>query len=209
MHLDGKSYDFDQAKLSVVDRFIIDRFNETLKEVQTNMDRYEYANVGHALTKFIWDDFANWYIELSKTGLQSDDEMVVYSTKATLEKMLKNIVILLSPFMPFVSEEIYLALPDRLESINLESYPKAIDVNTDDLHQIHYVLDAITAVRESRVTYEVKPSKLLSIQLLDSNNASYNLSKTIKDMFEQMSKTEIVDSISEQLNIPIHNGSMF
>ena len=208
MHLDGKSYDFDQAKLSVVDRFIIDRFNETLKEVQTNMDRYEYANVGHALTKFIWDDFANWYIELSKTGLQSDDEMVVYSTKATLEKMLKNIVILLSPFMPFVSEEIYLALPDRLESINLESYPKAIDVNTDDLHQIHYVLDAITAVRESRVTYEVKPSKLLSIQLLDSNNASYNLSKTIKDMFEQMSKTEIVDSISEQLNIPIHNGSI-
>ena len=208
MHLDGKSYDFDKAKLSVVDRFIIDRFNETLKEVQTNMDRYEYANVGHALTKFIWDDFANWYIELSKTGLQSDDEMVVYSTKATLEKMLKNIVILLSPFMPFVSEEIYLALPDRLESINLESYPKAIDVNTDDLHQIHYVLDAITAVRESRVTYEVKPSKLLSIQLLDSNNASYNLSKTIKDMFEQMSKTEIVDSISEQLNIPIHNGSI-
>ncbi|NMB18332.1 MAG: valine--tRNA ligase, partial [Erysipelothrix sp.] len=78
----------------------------------------------------------------------------------------------------------------------------------DDLHQIHYVLDAITAVRESRVTYEVKPSKLLSIQLLDSNNASYNLSKTIKDMFEQMSKTEIVDSISEQLNIPIHNGSI-
>ena len=208
MHLDGKSYDFDKAKLSVVDRFIIDRFNETLKEVQTNMDRYEYANVGHALTKFIWDDFANWYIELSKTGLQSDDEMVVYSTKATLEKMLKNIVILLSPFMPFVSEEIYLALPDRLESINLESYPKAIDVNTDDLHQIHYVLDAITAVRESRVTYEVKPSKLLSIQLLDSNNASYNLSNTIKDMFEQMSKTEIVDSISEQLNIPIHNGSI-
>ena len=208
MHLDGKSYDFDKAKLSVVDRFIIDRFNETLKEVQTNMDRYEYANVGHALTKFIWDDFANWYIELSKTGLQSDDEMVVFSTKATLEKMLKNIVILLSPFMPFVSEEIYLALPDRLESINLESYPKAIDVNTDDLHQIHYVLDAITAVRESRVTYEVKPSKLLSIQLLDSNNASYNLSNTIKDMFEQMSKTEIVDSISEQLNIPIHNGSI-
>ena len=208
MHLDGKSYDFDKAKLSVVDRFIIDRFNETLKEVQTNMDRYEYANVGHALTKFIWDDFANWYIELSKTGLQSDDEMVVFSTKATLEKMLKNIVILLSPFMPFVSEEIYLALPDRLESINLESYPKAIDVNTDDLHQIHYVLDAITAVRESRVTYEVKPSKLLSIQLLDSNNASYNLSNTIKDMFEQMSKTEIVDVISEQLNIPIHNGSI-
>lgn len=208
MHLDGKSYDFDKAELSVVDRFIIDRFNETLKEVQTNMDRYEYANVGHALTKFIWDDFANWYIELSKTGLQSDDEMVVYSTKATLERMLKNIVILLSPFMPFVSEEIYLALPDRLESINLESYPKAIEVNTDDLHQIHYVLDAITAVRESRVTYEVKPSKLLSIQLLDSNNASYNLSNTIKDMFEQMSKTEIVDSISEQLNIPIHNGSI-
>ena len=208
MHLDGKSYDFDKAELSVVDRFIIDRFNETLLEVQTNMDRYEYANVGNALTKFIWDDFANWYIELSKTGLQSDDETVVYSTKATLEKMLKNIVILLSPFMPFVSEEIYLALPAHLESINLESYPKAIEVKTDDLHQIHYVLDAITAVRESRVTYEVKPSKLLSIQLLDSDNESYNLSNTIKDMFEQMSKTEIVDVISEQLNIPIHNGSI-
>ena len=208
MHLDDEAYDIHKAELSQVDRFIIDRFNHTLKLIGENMDKYEYANVGTEVTKFVWDDFANWYIELSKTGLQSEDEKEVYATKATLAYMLKNIVIVLSPFMPFVTEEIYTHIPGALESINLENWPTYFEVKTDDLAQVDYIIQAITSIRESRVTYEVKPSKPLSVVLLDDHDASYNLSSTMKAMLMSMARVEIVDVIDTKLITPIKGGAV-
>ena len=208
MHLEGVSYDINKANLNQVDRYIIDRFNKALKEIQMNMDKYEYANVGSALTHFIWDDFANWYIELSKTGLQSDDPSAVYATKATLQYILKNITILISPFMPFVSEEIYLTLPNALESINLESWPAVMDIETSDLDEVSFLLNAITQVRESRVSYEVKPSKPLSIQILDDHNNAYDLNQGLKDMLSSMAKVSFKDTLSDALVLPIAKGAV-
>lgn len=208
MHLEGVSYDINKANLNQVDRYIIDRFNKALKEIQMNMDKYEYANVGSALTHFIWDDFANWYIELSKTGLQSDDPSAVYATKATLQYILKNITILISPFMPFVSEEIYLTLPNALESINLESWPAVMDIETSDLDEVSFLLNAITQVRESRVSYEVKPSKPLSIQILDDHNNAYDLNQGLKDMLSSMAKVSFKDNLSDALVLPIAKGAV-
>ena len=208
MHLEGVSYDINKANLNQVDRYIIDRFNKALKEIQMNMDKYEYANVGSALTHFIWDDFANWYIELSKTGLQSDDPSAVYATKATLQYILKNITILISPFMPFVSEEIYLTLPNALESINLESWPAVMDIETSDLDEVSFLLNAITQVRESRVSYEVKPSKALSIQILDEHNNAYDLNQGLKDMLSSMAKVSFKDTLSDALVLPIAKGAV-
>ncbi len=208
MHLEGVSYDIHKANLNQVDRYIIDRFNKALKEIQMNMDKYEYANVGSALTHFIWDDFANWYIELSKTGLQSDNQSAVYATKATLQYILKNITILISPFMPFVSEEIYLTLPNALESINLESWPTVMDIETSDLDEVSFLLNAITQVRESRVNYEVKPSKALSIQILDEHNNAYDLNQGLKDMLSSMAKVSFKDTLSDALVLPIAKGAV-
>ncbi|NLW15854.1 MAG: valine--tRNA ligase [Erysipelothrix sp.] len=208
MHISDGRYDIEEAKLSQVDRFIIDKFNKTLKLVSDNMDKYEYANVGTEVTRFVWDDFANWYIELSKTGLQSDDETEVYATKATLSYMLKNILIVLSPFMPFVTEEIYTHIPNSLESINLETWPKALDVETSDLNQVEFVINAITAIRELRVSYEVKPSKPLNAILLDSNDATFKLSNTLEAMFKSMARVSIVDAVDSSLVAPIVGGSV-
>ncbi len=208
MHLDGEVYDIEKAKLSQVDRFIINQFNNTLKHIQDNMDKYEYANVGTELTKFVWEDFANWYIELSKTGLQSEDANEVYATKATLAHMLKNIVIVMSPFMPFVSEEIYTHIPGTLESINLENWPVHMEVETEDLNQVDYIISAITSIRESRVAYEVKPSKPLQAVLLDSQDSQFELTHTLQAMFESMARVEIVESIDTQLVTPIKGGSV-
>ena len=208
MHLEGVSYDIHKANLNQVDRYIIDRFNKALKEIQMNMDKYEYANVGSALTHFIWDDFANWYIELSKTGLQSDDSSAVYATKATLQYIRKDITILISPFMPVVSEEIYLTLPNALESINLESWPAVMDIETSDLDEVSFLLNAITQVRESRVNYEVKPSKALSIQILDEHNNAYDLNQGLKDMLSSMAKVSFKDTLSDALVLPIAKGAV-
>ena len=207
MHIEGEHYDIKLAKLTQVDRYIINKFNETLEYVNKNMDKYEYGIVGHALTRFVWDDFCSWYIELSKSGLQSDDVEIQYAAKATLYTMLKNIVIMLHPFMPFVTEEIYQSLPDTLESINLASWPTHLDIQNDDLEQVDFMIRAITQIRETRVSYDVKPSKPLSVSVLNADNRDYDFTPMIKTMLESMARVIITDE-SKSLTQPIQGGSI-
>lgn len=208
MHLDGKHYDINASQLSEVDCFIINQFNTTLKEVRMNMDKYEFALAGNAMTRFVWDDFCSWYIELSKSGLQSSDESVVYATKATLETMLHHIVVMLQPFMPFVTEELYLALPHHLESINLETWPQAIDISDDGLDAVAMMIESIKAVREARVNYDVKPSKPLDAMILDSNNTPYPLSETLCVMTQNMAKVSLSTITQDKLVLPIKGGAV-
>ena len=108
--------DIDLSNASMIDKWILKRFNEVLENVTANMEKYEYALVGNELYSFIWDDFCSWYIELSKAGLSSDDETLRRATQSTLVTVLSGIVRMLHPFMPFVTEEIYLAIPHTQES---------------------------------------------------------------------------------------------
>lgn len=206
MNLEGQSYDIHKAKLSQVDRYIINKYNQTLEEVNKNMDRYEFSLVGNTLTRFIWDDFANWYIELSKTGLQSDDEEQVYASKATLEFLLKNILIMLNPFMPFVTEEIYLTLENVEESINLAQWPSFYEVDLDGIREVEMLIDAISEIRELRVSYEIKPSKNLSINICDEDDKTIELSELIQAMLEKMAKVTIT-SLEEDVIKQAINGA--
>ncbi|CAM3612647.1 valine--tRNA ligase [Erysipelothrix urinaevulpis] len=208
MNLEGENFDITQAQLSQVDRYIINKYNETLKEISKNMDRYEFALVGNTLTRFIWDDFANWYIELSKTGLQGNDESIKYGSKATLQFILKNIVIMLHPFMPFVTEEIYLALPNAKESINIEEWPKEFAVETQDLNQVELLINAISAVRELKVDYELKPSTRLSVQMLDEKNNTIEFTSSIKEMMEGMARVDFTDLEDDTLRHPIKGAAL-
>lgn len=207
MHIDGEFYDIEKAKLTQVDRYIIHKFNKTLELVNRNMDKYEYGFVGNTLTRFVWDDFCSWYIELSKSGLQSEDEEIQYAAKATLYTMLKNIVIVLHPFMPFVTEEIYQSLPNTEESINLASWPIVNPVDSSDLSQVEFMISAITQIRETRVSYDVKPSKPLEVSVLDSNNNPYEFTNMIQTMLQNMAKVTITET-QKSLTQPINGGSV-
>lgn len=208
MHIEDDIYDINQAKLSQVDRHIIHKFNETLEEVSRNMDKYEFALVGNTLTRFVWDDFCSWYIELSKSELQSNDEDVAYAAKATLAHMLKNILIMLHPFMPFVTEEIYCALPGHIESINLETWPESMVIETSDLSEVDFMIEAIQAIREVRVNYDVKPSKPLNVEVLNTDNKPYILNKVLLEMFEAMAKVTITTLPDSSIAQPIHGGAI-
>ncbi len=208
MHTEGKQFDLKKAKLSQVDRHIINKFNHVIAEISKNMDRYDFALVGSTLTKFVWDDFCSWYIELSKSGLQSEDEDVVYASKATLYTMLKNIVIMLHPFMPFVTEEIYQSLINEQDSIMLESWPTAIDIDTEGLGQVDLLITAITGIRETRVTYDAKPSKALNVHLDITAAGVESLSPMVQTMLESMAKVSLVDVIDDSLQVPINGGTL-
>lgn len=208
MHIEDTFYDINKAKLNHVDRYIINEFNETLEEVNRNMDKYEYALVGNTLTRFVWDDFCSWYIELSKTGLQSDDADVVYATKATLDYVLRSILKTLHPFMPFVTEEIYQSLPNAKETISYESWATHFEVENTGLEDVSLMIDAITKVRETRVSYDVKPSKPLSIMLVNNEGQAYKLSNVLLSMFETMAKVKLTTIRENALNLPIKGGAI-
>ena len=110
-------YEDGFENLSLADKWILNKLNDTIKTVTYHMDKYEFNLVGSELYNFIWNDFCDWYIELSKTNMTN-------STKTTLVYTLKAILKMLHPFMPYVTEEIYMQLPNTEESIMLSSYPK-------------------------------------------------------------------------------------
>ena len=99
------------------DKWILTKLNKTIKQVKKYMDKYEFNNAGAVLYNFIWTDFCDSYIEMSKFTSSS------ITTKSVLLHVISSIIKMLHPFMPFVTEEIYQKLPIHLESIMLDTYP--------------------------------------------------------------------------------------
>lgn len=188
MQLNDEIPQLDLDRLSEVDKWILDRFDQVLENVTGNMERYEFAIVGNELYNFVWDDFCSWYIELSKASLYSEDPEVVASTKAVLYTILINICKLLHPFMPFVTEEIYMSLPHTAESINCETWPSAIpvDFSSQDRQSVSLALSIISKVREIKQEYNLKPSESLSIDIVDENGAPQILSDYYQKMIDRM-----------------------
>ena len=160
MNIDGdleyKDLKFDH--LNLCDKWILNRLNNVIEEVDANMDKFEFVNVGSELYKFIWDDFCSWYIELTKVHLNSDNEVEKQASAHTLVYVLNAIVRMLHPFMPFVTEEIYQAIPHLEESICISKYPTVNpDFNDENINkQFTYLMDIVKGVREIRANYTIK-----------------------------------------------------
>lgn len=183
MQLDDTIPTLDVTCLNGADQWILTRLNEVIENVEKNMDRYELAMVGNELYSFVWDDFCSWYIELSKATLHSEDARIVANTKAVLYTVLIDILKLLSPFMPFVTEEIYTSLPHAKESMNLESWPEHITFETSKENQIemNITIETIKAVREIKTQYNIKPSAAIDVCL-----EGIDLSLDAKAILEKM-----------------------
>ena len=132
-----KEYDFNNLNIS--DKWILTKLNNVIKNVRKHMEVYEFNVVGSELYSFIWNDFCDWYIELSKINMND-------TTKSVLIKVLSSILKMLHPFMPFVTEEIYLQLPGHDETIMLSKYPQ---YNTNEIFETNLdeIINLIKKIR--------------------------------------------------------------
>ena len=203
---------FDINQCTMIDEWILSRLNETITSVNQNMDKYEFAQVGNELYGFIWDDFCNWYIELSKANLNSEDMATRKASLSTLYTVLMAIIKLLHPFMPFVTEEIYLALPHEKESINLESWPVSINLSKQNqsLDAVAQLISIIKTTREIRVEYQLKPKDSLEVQLFDDNNQAYFPNGQEMAILEKMANIAVVnfDIDGEKIVRPLKQGAL-
>ena len=184
------------SELDGINQWIVDKFNATLKMVQTNMDKYEFAIAGNALYSFVWDDFCNWYIELSKVNLNGNDQKLKTTTAQTLVGLLSAIVRMLHPFIPFVSDEIYTALPGSCESACIASYPNGVELErVDEVKSIDETIEMIQRIREAKVNANAKPSLALDVALVDHDGKPMVVSQNQKDLLSRMVKASVVDQI--------------
>ena len=202
----------DLSNVNIIDKWILTRFNEVLENVTNNMDKYEFALVGNELYSFIWDDFCSWYIELSKAGLQSDDVKAVTAAKSTLITVLSGIIRMLEPFMPFVSEEIYLSMPHALESINMEAWPEKADItmSEEEMASVKQLITMIEAVRAIKVDYNLKPSMDINVIIKDEKETLMKPNDKINAILRKMCHASwIEEESSEEMVIrPILNGTL-
>jgi valyl-tRNA synthetase len=144
-------------KLELPDRWILSKLNSLTKEVTENIDRYELGIAAQKIYDFIWDTFCDWYIELTKPRLADGDTDV----QKVLLYVLTDILKLLHPFMPYITEEIYDALPHNGEALIIEDYPEFNEKLSfpEDETAFETIMDAIKAVRSRRAEMNVPPSK--------------------------------------------------
>ena len=202
--------DVDLSSLSVSDAWILNRLNETIAHVTENMEKYEFALVGNELYSFVWDDFCSWYVEMSKSALNSDDAKARKAAQSTLLTCLDAILRLLQPFMPFVTEEIYLTIPHRMESINLETWPSVIsDIESADLESMERVLSAIQKIREVKNVNDLKPSQLIHVMLRDLSGNIIPVDDKLAAIISKMAKAEWRDDLEGDLAVEtIRLGSL-
>lgn len=206
---DDEVKSLEEVELGLTDQWILEQMNQTITEVQENFEKYEFGQIASTLQKFIWDGFCSWYIELSKTSLQSENQEAKAATLATLVHVLRNIVILLHPFMPFVTEEIYQSLPHTADSISLAIWPTLYPIENSQLHEVTLMISVIEAARKARVDYGLKPSLVLSVVTKNEQDQRMEWTPLVASMLEKFGRVELQDQITEEvLNKPILRGSI-
>ena len=165
--VDGVKPDTLPDELEIEDKWILTQLENVIQEVTANLEHFELGIAASKVYDFAWDVFCDWYVELAKLRLNSDDEKRKNSCKQVLVYTFTRILQMLHPFMPFITEAIYEALPTSFESIMISRWPE-YDSSLcfeEDTARFSKIMDIIKAVRALRAEKNVQPSKLLDISI--------------------------------------------
>lgn len=162
MNLEGGNIlPIEECNLDAADKWILSRFNGAVREVTENMEKYELGMAAQRLYDFMWSEFCDWYIELTKPRLYGTDAAEKNTALSVLCFVLAGTMKLLHPFMPFITEEIYTHLPGSDETIMLSAWPSCVDcgITGKDEERFEMVIDLIRSVRNLRAEMNVPLSR--------------------------------------------------
>ena len=198
MNLDIEKIELpDESALRIEDKWILSKLNRLTKEVSANIESFELGVALSKLYDFIWDNFCDWYIELLKPRFNdkgSEDNKVAQNVIAYV---LSSALKLLHPFMPFITEELYQALPHDVESIMISEYPEytpALDFPEDEA-RMQSLIAAVKAVRNRRAEMNVPPSKKATVFIKSEKRDAFN--ETTSGFFTRLASASDVVYIDE------------
>lgn len=181
MNLENKEVrDIGIDELTPADKWILSKVNSLSKEVTDNMDKFELGMAVQKLYDFIWEEFCDWYIEMVKPRLYSDEDKTKEGALWTLKTVLTSSLKLLHPYMPFITEEIFNTIWDKEESIMVSSWPKYKEEwnFTKEENAISIIKEAVRSIRNARANMNVPPSKKAKVFVVSDN-------EKIREIFEE------------------------
>jgi len=212
MNSEGKAIatDWDPAQFSSADRWILSRLEQTTSDVLEAVDSYRFDLASQALHEFIWNEYCDWYLELSKPILWDEDNNpeAAQATRKVLLTVLERSLRLLHPFMPYLTEEIWQKLAPALgiasDSIMLQPYPEFDASNVDAAAQseIDWLKGIIVAIRNIRGEMDISPAKSISVFLRGGEEQGQNYLQSNLMYLQKLAKLENIEWLSAESEAP-------
>lgn len=209
MNLEGVDVlPIEDVKLEIKDKWILSRFNSAVRDVCKAMNKYDLGVALSTAHDFMWYDFCDWYIELSKTALYGEDEKKKINTLSVLKYVLTETIKLLHPFIPFVTEEIYKNVVGENESVMIAEYPKYNSKKTfrKECENMNALMDIIKAVRQIKAQVGASLTKKVDLfivsenaKLVTTNSALIQKLAGVSDIKIVSAKTDVHEKVFTQV----------
>lgn len=212
MNVDTDVESIDEVELQIEDKWIISSLNKVIDEVSTNLNKYEIGIAAEKIYDFTWNVFCDWYIELVKPRLYGNDDKLKESAISVLIYTLTNVIKLLHPFMPYITEEIYSYLPNKNDMLINETWPKYSEnkVYQKEEEIIDRLVESVISIRNSRQEMNIAPKKKSDVYILTSDNDLEADFKQLESLFKSsvsINEYKVNQDISEDNNIVIVKDS--
>jgi valyl-tRNA synthetase len=200
---DFKPIKYKISDLNDIDQWLLSRLSKTIKDVETNMDKFEFVVAGSYLYNFIWDDYCSWYIEMTKVSLNGDNEKQKMLTKTILFQALEAILKMIHPFMPFVSDEIYQTLYNSKNQFLIQAkWPEFKTINSEVENHVTSLIETIKLVRNYKSDNNLAPNAKINL-IIGVNDKSLNgfieRSKEYLLRFGFLNDLKLVSSVDKKI----------
>lgn len=212
MNVEDDVKNINDVELQIEDKWIISSLNDVIDEVSTNLNKYEIGIAAEKIYDFTWNVFCDWYIELVKPRLYGDDSILKESAISVLIYTLTNVIKLLHPFMPYITEEIYSYLPNKNDMLINETWPKYSETKSykNEEQIIDKLVESVISIRNSRQEMNIAPKKQSDIYILTSDKSLEEDFKQLESLFRSsvsINEYKVNEDISEDNNIVIVKDS--
>ncbi len=210
---DCATHDSDNISLSLADKWIYSRFQEITEQVHQALQQYRLDLAAQAIYEFTWNEYCDWYLELSKAQLHQAEqynlEAIQRGTRQTLVRILESLLRLAHPIIPFITEEIWQRIAplagQNSDTIMLQSYPQkqTAKIDHDALQTMQWVQAVILGVRQIRSGMDIKPGKMLTIYLQDGQKQDFSYLQAHRHYLQKLANIDTIHWLDEQAeNIP-------
>ncbi len=205
MNIDGDLIDEETAKANykTEDKWIISRMNKAAKEVTDNLDKFELGMAAQRVYDFIWNEYCDWYIEIVKPRLYADEGTDKDTARFVLIKVLKDMLKLLHPFMPFITEEIWSFLPETSSRLIKSDWPKASEEENFERAEanMEFIMEAVRSIRNTRAEMNVAPSRKARAIFVPSKDEAVEFIQTGAQYFATLANITEIKVVHDKTQI--------
>jgi len=204
MGLEDQAMELDGSEeLELSDKWILSRMNTVAKDITVNMDKYELGMAATKVYDFVWNEYCDWYIELAKKRLYGEDPVAKATVQKVLVTVLKQILKMLHPFMPFITEEIWEHIPGSEGRVIAMDWPEfdAARANAEAEEQMERIMNAIRGLRNVRAEMDVAPSRKAKLIVVAEEKVS-NLIVDNAAYMQSLASASEVEAVADKANVP-------